>query len=83
MHVWCLWYAAVISTGSYNLHTLGGNLVVNNVVATHFGNPAAWSTVGRNLAPYWYQAVNAVSAVVGAEDASQKAEARNNLRTAH
>lgn len=74
---------SVVSTGSYNLHTLGGNLVVNNVVATHFGNPAAWSLVGRSLAPYWYQAVNAVSAVIGAEDASQKpAEAHASLRAA-
>jgi len=73
---------SVVSTGSYNLHTLGGNLVVSNVAATHFGNPAAWSLVGRSLAPYWYQAVNAVSAVVGAEDASQKTEAHNSLRRA-
>lgn len=77
--MWCV-VPAVISTGSFNLHTLGGNVVVSNVVATHFGNPEAWSTVGRSLAPYWYQAVNAMSAVVGAEDASQKSR---NLRTAH
>lgn len=66
---------AVVSTGSYNLHTLGGNIVVSNVVATHFGDPASWSLLGRNLAPFWYQAVNAISAVVGAEDASQSKKA--------
>ena len=66
---------AVVSTGSYNLHTLGGNIVVSNVVATHFGDPTSWSLLGRNLAPFWYQAVNAVSAVVGAEDASQPKKA--------
>ncbi len=73
----------MISTGSYNLHTLGGNLVVSNLVATHFGNPASWSVLGRNLAPYWYQAVDAASSVLGTEDASEKrtSEPHSNLRT--
>jgi hypothetical protein len=71
---------AVLRTGTFNLHTLSGNVVVNNIVATHFGTSTSWSPLGRSLATYWYHAVNAVSSVVGAEDAS--AAKHNNLRAA-
>ena len=56
-------------TGVYNVQTLSGNVVVNNMAATHYGK-AAWTAAPR-LATLWYHAVDAVSSVVGAEDASQ------------
>ena len=61
-------------TGVYNFHTLGGNVVVNNLAATHYGKPA-W-TAAPSLATAWYHAVDAMSSVVGAEDASKKGAAQ-------
>ena len=59
----------VSRTGVFNFHTLGGNVVVNNLAATHYGKPA-W-TAAPSLATAWYHAVDAMSRVVGAEDASK------------
>ncbi len=57
-------------TGVYNVHTLGSNVVVNNVAATHYGKPA-W-TAAPSMATYWYHARDMMSTVLGAEDASVK-----------
>ena len=76
---------AVSRTGVFNVQTLSGNVVVNNIAATHYGK-AAWTAVPR-LATLWYHAVDAVSSVVGAEDASQpeakalKSESSGSLRS--
>jgi hypothetical protein len=59
----------VTGTGVFNFHTLSGNVVVNGIAATHYGKPA-WTSAPR-LATLWYHAVDAVSSVLGAEDASQ------------
>lgn len=64
----------VSATGVFNIHTLGGNVVINGLAATHYGHAAAW-TFAPSMAPLWYRAVDAVSSVLGAEDASQKARA--------
>jgi hypothetical protein len=56
----------VVRTGVFNLHTLGGNVVVNDLVATHYGQPAWTSAPG--LATVWYHVVDALSSVVGPED---------------
>ena len=53
----------------YNVQTLSGNVVASNIAATHYGK-AAWTAAPR-LATLWYHAVDALSSVVGAEDASQ------------
>jgi len=70
----------VSRTGVYNLHTLGSNVVVNGVAATHYGKPA-W-TAAPSLATYWYHARDMMSSVLGAEDASVKdPEATDGVQT--
>jgi hypothetical protein len=59
---------AVTRTGVFNVQTLSGNVMANNIAATHYGQPA-WTAAPR-LATVWYHAVDAVSSVVGAQDAS-------------
>jgi hypothetical protein len=69
----------VVRTGVFNLHTLCGNVVVNDLVATHYGQPAWTSAPG--LATVWYHVVDALSSVVGPEDA-QASSISASLRSA-
>jgi hypothetical protein len=39
--------------GVYNVHTLGGNIVVNGVVASHYTTESTWSATSRSLSPIW------------------------------
>jgi hypothetical protein len=45
--------ATVRRTGVYNVHTLGGNIVVNGVVASHYTTESTWSASSRSLSPIW------------------------------
>jgi len=56
--------------GVYNVHTLGGRIVVNDVIASHFTGESTWGANARSLAPVWYRLVDMGSYVLGAEDAS-------------
>ncbi len=52
-------------TGVYNVHTLNGNIVVNDVAASLFTDETTWGPATRSWAPLWYHAVHAVSALAG------------------
>ncbi len=62
--------STVTSEGVFNVHTLSGHIVVNDVAATHFTTESSWEGSSRRLASYWYRALDLASAVLGAEDAS-------------
>ncbi len=42
------------SAGVYNVHTLHGSIVVNDVVASHFTTESSWGPTTRNYASVWY-----------------------------
>lgn len=49
--------------GQFNVHTLGSNLLVNGVVASHFTEDSSWRAGWtRGLAQAWYGVLDAVSA---------------------
>jgi len=53
--------------GSYNVHTLSSNIVVNGIAASHFTTETTWSPSSRSLAPIWYKALDMMP--FAAEDA--------------
>lgn len=43
----------IVKTGAYNVHVLGGNIVVNGIVASHFTTESTWSD--NDWAVKWYK----------------------------
>ncbi len=56
--------AIVPRQGVFNVHTLSGNIVVNNIVASHFTRETTWGSQSRSLAPIWYKSPLSLSVLV-------------------
>lgn len=63
----------VEAEGLFNVHTLSGRVVVNDIVASHFSTESKWgeSGEGNDRATQWYKIVDALSSVFGAENARE------------
>ena len=60
----------VSRVGRFNVHTLGGNIVVDGVVSSHFTSETSGDANTRSYAPMWYRMVDLAGMVLGAEDAT-------------
>jgi len=63
METWVTDLQTVTKPGAYNAHVLGGNMVVNGIVATHFTTESKWGNGAAAKA--WYRVQDAYYRVTG------------------
>ncbi len=55
---------SILRQGVYNVHTLSGTVIVNDVSASHFTSSSSWrSSTAKRLALLWYGVLDIVSLV--------------------
>jgi len=62
----------VIRNGRFNAHTIGGHIVVDGIVSSHFTTETGWGPDSIEYSHLWYRLVDLGSNIIGAEDASAK-----------
>ncbi len=55
---------SILRQGVYNVHTLSGTVIVNDVSASHFTSSSSWrSSTAKRLALLWYRVLDIVGLV--------------------